>query len=792
MNLFWRDDHTTRLTLLGVSLTLFYLTVLVPFGFFENPRAASADLLLRWRNRHVGPPPQTKEIVIIAIDDESQKQLNQKWPWDRMVFAQFIRQLSMCKPKTILLDFAFAGTSQPDSDAALAQAIQEGPPTLLGAYLNKDTEQLQPMMPYPGLLKAGAIPALIDKPIDRDHVVRRLWTFGLPNQNEPIYSLEIRTAALLWGIPPAKIFRDGSFLRIGAHRIPAGRLGQLPINYLARPEEIRTIPFWRILQNNFNPTQIQDKLILVGTTSEILHDIHPTPLGRMPGVVIEANGLLTILNRRFIKEFPLWTVLTLSLCWVIGILQIGYHLRIMTGLLVTIGLVGFAILAEFFLTTWDISAEFGSTIALGGIAWLVSFIYRHLILLGDALRLQRQAITDGFSNAFTPRYFNLRLQQECQRAQRTKHPVSVALVQILAPSHQLETASWSEVQGSVQKRVKSFKQIIPEKGIVGRVEESRFALLLPKTSLSQTRKLAEKIQEDGSPMNSELAIGIACSDQGCRRAEDLLRCAESALNRSQRKGIGHIETYDPSVDKVQLDKSSSPSSSQSAPTHLEYVASELEERNRALEKALEDLRQLHKELESAFLDVTKSLVLALETKDAYTAGHLERVCRYATRLAETLGLPKEDIEAIREAALLHDIGKIGLPDEVLHKVGKLSESERTIIRQHLEIGAKILEPMKFFRSITKLVYHHHEWYNGQGYPYGLAGDLIPAGAQMIAIADAFDAMTTQRSYNKPFSPQEALVELKKGASAQFNPLYVEKFIEIMNQEWPQRAASRAP
>jgi putative nucleotidyltransferase with HDIG domain len=180
-------------------------------------------------------------------------------------------------------------------------------------------------------------------------------------------------------------------------------------------------------------------------------------------------------------------------------------------------------------------------------------------------------------------------------------------------------------------------------------------------------------------------------------------------------------------------------------------------------------------MEQHFLEVTKSLVMALETKDEYTAGHLERVSRYATRLAEELKLSPEEIEAVREAALLHDIGKIGIPDEVLHKVGQLTEEEKGHIRQHLLLGAKILEPMKFFRPITTLIYHHHERYDGKGYPHGLTGEFIPSGAQVIAIADSFDAMTTARSYNKPKTAQEALEELRRGSGTQFNPKYLEAF-----------------
>jgi putative nucleotidyltransferase with HDIG domain len=161
-------------------------------------------------------------------------------------------------------------------------------------------------------------------------------------------------------------------------------------------------------------------------------------------------------------------------------------------------------------------------------------------------------------------------------------------------------------------------------------------------------------------------------------------------------------------------------------------------------------------------------------------------------LAEVLQLPPQDVRAIREAALLHDIGKIGLPDEVLHKVGPLTEEEKAIIKQHLQLGARILEPMKFFKPITTLIYHHHERYDGKGYPHGLVGDLIPPGAQIIAIADAFDAMTTHRGYNKPLTVSQALEELRKGAGTQFHPAYVDAFVRLIEQEGSQLAGYHGP
>ena len=127
-------------------------------------------------------------------------------------------------------------------------------------------------------------------------------------------------------------------------------------------------------------------------------------------------------------------------------------------------------------------------------------------------------------------------------------------------------------------------------------------------------------------------------------------------------------------------------------------------------------------------------------------------------------------------------------EEILHKAGSLTPEEVEVIKKHLELGAKILDPMKFFRPITTLLYHHHERYDGKGYPHGLTGEFIPSGAQVITIADSFDAMTTNRGYNKPKNAQEAIEELRRGAGTQFNPVYVDVFIRLIQTEGPHLAS----
>ena len=772
MRTFIRDDHTIRLGLLGVILTLIYVTILTPLGFLEGLRSESGDRFFAFRNTLQKPLSEAEQLLLVTIDDESQRHLNQKWPWDRTVFAEFLRKVAPCAPKSVLFDFAFLGQSSSASDAALAQAIREGPRVLLAAYLDPEGEL---MLPNPQFTQAGGIPGLINKPLDRDLVIRRLWAkVQLPGRSEPLYGIEPKTLAITQGM--------------SLQKIPVGRLGELPINYLASLQNLKTISFWKILHGEFAQTQLQGKLIIVGGAREITHDVHSTPLGRMPGMAIEANGILTLLTGRFIKTIPPWCALLLGSLLTVGILQIGFRCEIFSGIVSSLGITALALLALFLLSLSDFSVDAFGVFFLAAGAWVMALLYKYVHLLTSTLHLYRQVTIDPVTGSSTGRFFQLQLDEELRHIHILHRCVGLILVQVSPMFQLLQRQSWEETRHRFRALAKALQGDLPFASLVGRLQEDRLGILLHRTTLPSAKEIALRIQKELGPREEIEAFGVAVTDgkQPAGSAEDLIRCAEAALHRAREKGRGSLEVYDPALDRVHFGQKNS-----QAPGELEVVASEIEEKERSLEKAFLGLRQAHQDMESSFLEVTKSLVLALETKDTYTAGHLERVCRYATGLAQELQLPKEEIEAIREAALLHDIGKIGLPDEVLHKVGSLTEEERDIIKQHLSIGAKILEPMKFFRPITTLIYHHHERYDGKGYPHSLSGEFIPSGAQVIAIADSFDAMTTHRGYNKPKTVQEALEELRRGAGTQFNPLYVEKFIQLMNREGPQLAGHAA-
>jgi putative nucleotidyltransferase with HDIG domain len=186
-------------------------------------------------------------------------------------------------------------------------------------------------------------------------------------------------------------------------------------------------------------------------------------------------------------------------------------------------------------------------------------------------------------------------------------------------------------------------------------------------------------------------------------------------------------------------------------------------------------------LPPAVVDTVTSLAFAIDAKDQYTNGHSQKVSGYAVTIAQALGMPPAETEELRLAAMLHDIGKVGIPETILHKSGPLDASEWETMKTHTDLGSKILEPLQAMTHIREMIRHHHEFYDGSGYPDRLEGDNIPYGARVIAIADAYDTITSERTYKKARTPEDAFAELERCAANQFDPEIVRVFVEAMRR-----------
>ena len=182
-------------------------------------------------------------------------------------------------------------------------------------------------------------------------------------------------------------------------------------------------------------------------------------------------------------------------------------------------------------------------------------------------------------------------------------------------------------------------------------------------------------------------------------------------------------------------------------------------------------------------DFVESFVKGLETRDVYTSGHSIRVAHLGCLIAEKLKLNKKIINNIHIAGHLHDIGKIGISDEVLNKKGKLTKQEYELLKSHSEKGYNIVKNIPQLEKISKIILYHHEWYNGNGYPDKISGADIPVESRIISVCDAFDAMTSDRSYRKALPLEIAMEELISGKGSQFDPLIIEAFLEILRNEY---------
>jgi len=198
---------------------------------------------------------------------------------------------------------------------------------------------------------------------------------------------------------------------------------------------------------------------------------------------------------------------------------------------------------------------------------------------------------------------------------------------------------------------------------------------------------------------------------------------------------------------------------------------------RLVEERTAKLQQAYRILKKAHLDSVKVLAEAIDAKDPYTRGHSDRVTRMSLKIAFQFGFTEDRLESLEYGALLHDIGKIGIKDEVLQKPGALNSEEYQYIQEHPLIGVKIVEGIDFFKDKIPMIRHHHEHFDGSGYPDGLVGEAIPLEARIIAIPDAFDAMTSARPHRGMMPLQDVLMELEKCKGTQFDPGVLKIFLD---------------
>lgn len=790
-----QDEEPVVIFFLLLLLFYLYNFVLQPLGFLRVPVLRSNDYFANLSLSKKKLPPEIRDIVIVAVDNYSLKEAGLQWPWKRSTFAELINRISAGGPKAIFLDFTFLGKSQDEAwDIQLAEAIKNAGNVILAAYIDEEGDYVQPLDVF--VSSARAVGLVNKRPEDRQDLrVRKMRTVFLRPKGQLDFGAEIKILALAKGIPFKEIQYGKDFHKVILSpqlSFSVDGLGSIPINYALRVSDFKSIPAYKILSSPLDELSIfKDKLVLVGMTANITHDIHPTPLGLMPGVYINGYSLAMLLAGNLPKVLPYWWNIGIFLIFFFTVGWITFGLKARYSLLILSTFLTAIVLCYFFLQVrHNFVMDIFSLIFLSIVSYAAVEIYKYIRLLIASEKLKLYAITDSLTMLYTQRYFQLYVQSLLQKQARAQEHFFCLIA--INEFTQLSEKQASSLPQLIKMLSETIKECLGRKSLLARYGENALSVCIEHIKRKQIEKslslLVEEIANRKFIIREQIikiSVKIAGVDfprERIKNYADLVLTCEAMLKRISADARATLAVFDPKMDRI-ISASEDAGLVKAIPKgELGYVTMDLAARNKELESALEELKSKQKEIAMTYFYAMHSLVKALEEKDLYTAGHSERVSFYATALAEGLHLPKEEIEAVNRAAYLHDIGKIGLPDRILHKKERLSDEEFEFVKRHQAQGAKILEGLPFFEEVLPLILYHHERYDGKGYPHGLTGDMIPRGAQIIAIADSFDAMTTGRGYNKPLLSGEAVGELRKCSGEQFNPAYANTFIELVQQK----------
>jgi len=362
-----------------------------------------------------------------------------------------------------------------------------------------------------------------------------------------------------------------------------------------------------------------------------------------------------------------------------------------------------------------------------------------------------RANTDGLTGLYNHRHFHKCLEQEIARGSRFGSIFSLIMLDVDLFKTYNDTYGHLAGDKVLRKIGDYIKGSIRTVDMAFRYGGEEFTIILPEAQLNDAYKVAERIRKTieskmtSSAMPLTVSLGVANWPSDGLMREEVIACADAALYRAKQTGRNRTCLSSDILKPETL-----------------VTGDKLETRPKAL-------------------SIIYALAATVDAKDHRTYGHSKKVSDYAVALSQALGLPQDRIATIRAAGLLHDIGKIAIPDSILNKEEALTEDEWEPIKAHPRLGVEILRHVADLANCLPAILHHHERYDGNGYPSGLKGEDIPLEARILAIADTYDALTSPRPYHKQLSSQQALDELKRCAGTQFDPELVDIFCKTMEQ-----------
>ncbi len=379
-------------------------------------------------------------------------------------------------------------------------------------------------------------------------------------------------------------------------------------------------------------------------------------------------------------------------------------------------------------------------------------------------------LIDPLTKTYNFQYLQRRLREELSRAKRTLSNLSLVVLSI-NEFNKLNEVFGEEITDKILVELADLiKNYLRANDILTRFGVDKFSIILSEThkndALIFTKRLKETINKcsfhSNKKIHLKLNFGITgYPDDKISSSEKMISFAQKALNKARESGSNKIFLFKENIltDKNKNEKN----------------------QKKSIASLKRKLFHLNEKINQGLIDMIYGFAKTIEAKDKYTGEHVENTSKIAERIAKKLKLPPKEIENIQHAAILHDLGKIGIEEKILLKKGKLTKSEMEKVKAHPEIAAEILESIHSLRDAIPYIRHHHEHFNGTGYPSGLKGKNIPLGARIIAVADAFQALTSDRSYRKAFSVNKAIKTIRQESGTHFDPEVVNAFIKTLSK-----------
>lgn len=428
-------------------------------------------------------------------------------------------------------------------------------------------------------------------------------------------------------------------------------------------------------------------------------------------------------------------------------IQYGFNIGINTAIInsliiLTIDLLGFK--------TSSINKYFEVDLVLSGVFIMVAWLLGYYVKLENQYRDKAMLLAnlDELTGVYNHRYFQNTLSQKIEEANKKNTNICLLFIDIDHFKYYNDLYGHSAGDVVLRRFGEIFKQTVREQDIVARYGGEEFAVIIPDICEEEAVKIGNRIRdvientyfegEENQPSGKlTISVGVSCYPQKAKSKQELINTADDALYRAKFFNKNRVESY--------------------------YSV---------LEELKSDIDEKHIDLISSI----KTLISVINAKDRYTYAHTDRVVIYCELMAKHLGLDENDRKILRYGAYLHDIGKIQISKDILIKRTKLTDEEWEILKSHPANGVEVIKPVASLKEVWPLILHHHEKFDGTGYPKGIQGNKIPYLTRILSVVDSFDAMTSNRPYSKRKTYEEAILELERCSNTQFDPIIVKEFI----------------